>query len=296
MAETKRRTPAIPDRPERPVPGPQFFYVPGPPEAPANAVIAFRYGRDVLAGPEAFVTPRFLPFPYWQEPPATPANPVLGFRYGRDVLEGPSAFVPPHYLPFPYFEQPASSLIPVRYGRDVLWVPEALVSPRYLPFPYAGEAPASPSVPFRYGRPVSEGEASFVLAHYFGFPYFQEAVAAANPVIAFLRGQWLGDAVPFPESVVARYFPFPYFEQPPPALANPVIPILARRLSELHEMQRHPVPQYYGYVESNEEIASTLGDVIVATADGLTPARRAAILLRKRAAEGLTPGRMTDKL
>ncbi len=83
MARTERRTPAIFDRPEA-EPKPQYIQFSGfqaPPEA-ANPVIAFRYGRVELARPEAFVAPRFLPFPHFQEVPAVPsgASPIRGVR------------------------------------------------------------------------------------------------------------------------------------------------------------------------------------------------------------------------
>ena len=119
MAQGRRKTPAIPDRTLGEwQPTPQFIRIPLPGVQPAaaNPVVPFRYGRDVLAWPEAFVVARHLPFPYWQEMPASPG---IGFRYGRDIrdiLESDRAFSLPHFLPYPWFSVP----IPPAGGRKLI--------------------------------------------------------------------------------------------------------------------------------------------------------------------------------
>lgn len=41
--------------------------------------------------------------------PAVPANPVIGFRYGQNLLEAEKAFVLPRFYPFiPFQETPAN--------------------------------------------------------------------------------------------------------------------------------------------------------------------------------------------
>ena len=221
MSETKRRAPAI-GQPAGPFGWPRFTpQVPGiVPAAATSPVIGYRYGQDVLAGPQAFILPRFLPFPYWQ---SAPANPVIGFRYGRDVLAWPDAFVPPTYQRFPYFEQPANPPVPFRYGRDVLDAPSA-----------------------------------FVLAQHLRFPYFQESITPANPAIAYLRGQWLGDSVQPLVGGGSRYLSFPYFEQPAPAPANIVLPLRLRLLSELSDPAMgtfSAMPRYYPLVLPSSAVA-----------------------------------------
>jgi hypothetical protein len=118
--------------------------------AEAKPVIAFRYGRDVLAAPPAFVPSQFGEFPYWQPAPAA-ANPVIPFRYGRELLEDRRAFVLPRYHAFPYVEQPASQGIAVRIGQGILGEQPEVVAPQFGKFPYFQEfvAPASPAIPIQ---------------------------------------------------------------------------------------------------------------------------------------------------
>lgn len=88
----------------------------------------------------------------------------------------------------------------------------------------------TPAIPERY-----LGE-RWVVPQFIEFPEFQEPPAPANPVIPFVRGQWLADDEPLlPEGAFSHYWPFPYFEQPPPP-ANPVIGYVYG-----YSLREHPV-------------------------------------------------------
>lgn len=148
MAQEKRRTPAI-------------------------------LNRQVSEYP--FARARFYPLILFQEPPP-PANPVISFRYGRGILEGPQAFVPPSYIFFPYFDQtqqPANLVIPFLQSRLLGGGDPPLPAAKFLPFPYfqpPAPAAANPIIGFLYGRDGSVPPVSLVRSHFFSF--------IAPPVIA----------------------------------------------------------------------------------------------------------------
>lgn len=155
MAETKRRAPAVFDRTLGEwQPTPQYVAFPEfqEPPLPANPVIGYRYGQDVLLRLEAFVAPRHLPFPYWQEPPVEPARLVIPFLRGQWIGDElpPLVGTAPRHFPFPYFEQPppplASPVIAFRYGKVGVWPADIPVTGLFIAFPFVvGEAPPAPS-------------------------------------------------------------------------------------------------------------------------------------------------------
>lgn len=222
MDQNKRRTPAIPDRRYDESYQSRFGRPPIPPPAPANPGISFRYGRGVLESLQAFVAPIYQRFPFFQETIA-PANPVIPVRYGRDALQGPEAFVSPQYQRFPYFEQPANPPVYFRYGRDVLPDVQAFVEPRYFPFPYFQEAPAAanPVIPYIRGQWLGDQErTAYAYPHFTDGRFFE---AAAHTVIEFRYGRALpGEERAF---VIGRYQQFPYF----PAVVAPANPVIGFR-------------------------------------------------------------------
>lgn len=156
MAETKRRSPAVFDR----------------------------------ALGEWQPQPQFIAFPEFQEAPPAPANPVIAFRIGQDVLryEDWSRWAKPQYFFFPEFEQPAPApanpVIEFRQARIHLLPPEAFVLPQSS-FAFRSEeppAPANPVIAFRMGQMQLQRAEMLVLAQYQRFPYVS---TVAPPVQAF---------------------------------------------------------------------------------------------------------------
>lgn len=183
-----------------------------------------RYGLSAFVEPPPHIGARFTAFPYQSVPPA-PANPVIAIRYGRAELLRDEAFIIfPQRLEAqtgPAAEAAASPVIAFRYGRDVLWPEPAQVYPFYTPLHYVGEAAANPVIGIRRGQLAPPPAEAFVAARYQRFPFFQPP-APANPVIGVRYGR---DILALEQSEPWRhphYERFPYFEFPPPP-ASPVI-------------------------------------------------------------------------
>lgn len=178
MAQNKRYTPAIPERPERPIPGPQYLkwisFI--EPPAAANLVIAFRYGQGVLAASTDYVAPQYQRFPYFDQT-QQPAFPVIPLQVRLLVELDDEAFpdVRPQYQRFPYWQEPppasASPIIGIRYGRDILADPSAFIELGYQRFPYFQAVPAI--IPIRLGQDMGRGIGQLVMIQpvYYTFPY-----------------------------------------------------------------------------------------------------------------------------
>lgn len=145
MAEVRRKPPALFDRTLGEwQPTPQ--YIPFPefqePPLPANPVPPIRIRLlSELEVEFPHVQPKYQRFPYFEQP----ASPVIAYRYGQDVLARPEAFIIPRHLPFPYFEQPGLPHDPEdRHSIYFIDETKAFVAPRFLPFPYRPEAPPPP--------------------------------------------------------------------------------------------------------------------------------------------------------
>lgn len=239
MSETKRRTPAIPERPERPVPAPEYARFPFFQEPPplANPVILFRTRLlselDIEPLPEG--RSQYFRFPYL-DASLFPASPVIPIR-SRLLSELSIPPLPegsrPRFLPFPYLDAslfPASPVLPFRHGQDILADIPAFVAAQFTRFPFFQEEappPTNPVISYRHGQDILEAFRAFVAPHFLPFPYFQEPPLAANPVIP-IRSRLLSELAipPLPEASYPQYLPV---FQPPPLAANPVLPILVAR-------------------------------------------------------------------
>jgi hypothetical protein len=191
----------------------------------ANPVVPYRMGQWIGdASPDAFVPPRYQPFPYWQGV-VDPANPVIPIRIGQL----PSDEVPPlvgiqGYQRFPVTNNEVTPTFPIIPYRTRLLselarveLPPQSAHASYLYNPYA-----TPVIPVRMGQWIGdEASRAFVPPQYQRFPYWQGTVDPANPVIPIRVGQWPSDAVP-PLVGIQGYQPFPYWQAPVPA--SPVIP------------------------------------------------------------------------
>ena len=179
----------------------------GAPPASANPVIPTRYGQDILHADDAWVPPAYQRFPYFR---FATAQPIL-YRYGRDVLKADEAFNPLGYQRFPFFQEApvtTSPVVPVRRA-EFPYSDDRLVHPQFGKFPFFKQPPQP--VFYRVaGYPVDPPDA-LPRTGFYTFPWVSTTPPPpANPVIPYMRGQWIGDTVPDWHAVV-QYRPFPFF-------------------------------------------------------------------------------------
>lgn len=98
--------------------------------------------------------------------------------------------------------------------------------PKFYPFPYFEQpapAPANPVIAILRAQWIGDDRVPLHVRPQF-IPFMPPAPpeATANPVIPISYGRWIGDTRPPLIGTQARYLPFPYFVEPP-LPANPVI-------------------------------------------------------------------------
>jgi hypothetical protein len=310
MAETKRRTPAIPNRLDATTPQPtrgRVGFSSG--ITPTSTTIPYRIGRTVLAATLAFVVPQFFHFPYFQAPAA--ANPVIPMRVrSLSELQHPTPIVPPQYYKLvPHIPTPASPVIPISVRKlselDVIPLPilskysrlvpfkqapaspvipirtrplsELDTIPRPVPSQYSAvipykESPPAPVIQIRYGQPQAEAPRALVLSRVFQFPYFQQVVASAQ-VIPVRTASMVFPA--WHAVAYSRHHSYASVEQP----ATPVIPIRTRPLSELTVVPPIVQPAYGKLIPFSSAQSSApvipfrIGTIPIDTPPAIVPAR-----------------------
>jgi len=179
--------------------------------------IPWRYGQDVLQPERAFLPLGFQRFPFFQEPPAAPANPVIQFMHARFPLADPPAWVPPAFLPFPYWQAPPAGANPV-----ISFIMGQALLRDQDPWIMAGFARVVPFAPisqvpsFLYGRALLEPETLFPRAEYQRFPFVSTTPPPpANPVISMRMGQPVLVGAEVEAAALTHYQQFPYWQEPP---------------------------------------------------------------------------------
>ncbi|MCI0349059.1 MAG: hypothetical protein L0Z53_06500 [Acidobacteriales bacterium] len=86
----------------------------------ANALVPFRFGQPQLLGAETLVSGQYQRFPFFNAVPPAPANPVIAIRFGQSVLLAREAApeTHPHFTFFPFVAPPPApitTLLQARY-------------------------------------------------------------------------------------------------------------------------------------------------------------------------------------
>jgi hypothetical protein len=209
--------------------------------AAASPVIPFRIGMLAAAVVFATAYPVFADYEY----KADPANPVIPYRVTSFIDTTPSTVpIASQYgrvMPFAQAVPSANPVIGYRYGKVVSLGPDPIIPSQIRAVPPAPQPYAVP--PLRIVAPLASDTPITPSSKYIAFPFVSVSVAAANPVVPYRTGQWIGDAAP-DAFVPPRYQPFPYW-QGTVAPANPVVPV---RIGQWVGDQVEPLfvrPQYF---------------------------------------------------
>jgi hypothetical protein len=157
-----------------------------------------------------FVPSQYLRFPYAPQAAPPASTPVLSPRtVAYPFADAP--LIPPQVLRFPYV--PARNPVIAPRTLAFPFPTDPLITPhvgKVLPFPAPPPPAANPVLSFVLATyPFTEAR-PFPAAAYLPFPWVSTTPPApANPVIPYIRGQWLGDTAPLHEARAAYHrFPF----------------------------------------------------------------------------------------
>lgn len=225
--------------------------------AAVTPVILFNVVRPVDAAPGRMVAPQFYGF-LPPAPAAAAASPVIAIRQAQLVYDGRERVdVRPQFFQFPYFDQtqqPPNVLIKILVAQQTGDAPP----PRPVPAQFYGfvppiPAPANPVIPFIRGQYLGEGRVELhVRPQFIPFlPFSPGVVAPANPVIPITVSRWKGDE-PVPLHVRPQFIAF----TPPELPANPVIPFTFGRLIGDERAPLHVRPRFYPLVPPTEAAAN----------------------------------------